>query len=63
MTQCDRILKYLKSGRGITTFQAYDLFQVTRLPDRVRDLRAKGHTVYAEMIRLDSGKRVARYQL
>ena len=62
-TQCEQIHNYLKSGRGLTTFQAYDLFQITRLPDRVRDLRKQGVTVYAEMIRLQSGKRVAQYRI
>lgn len=62
-TQCDQIHNYLKSGRGITSIQAFNLFEITRLPDRVRDLRHKGVTVYAEMIRVASGKRVARYSL
>lgn len=62
-TQCDQIHNYLKSGRTITTFQAFNLFEICRLSDRVRDLRHKGVTVYAEMIRVASGKRVARYSL
>jgi len=62
-TQCDQIKKHLKAGKTITSYQAFMLFGITRLPDRVRDLRAKGVTVYAEMIRLAGGKRVARYTL
>lgn len=63
MTQCDAILKYLRSGRSLTTYQAYDFFNVTRLPDRIRDLRKRGVSVYAEMITVASGKRCARYTL
>ena len=59
-TQCDQIHNYLKSGRGIPSIQAFNMFEITRLPDRVRDLRHKGVTVYAEMIRVPSGKRAAR---
>jgi hypothetical protein len=62
-TQCEQILQHLKAGHSITTMQAFTYFGITRLPDRVRDLRRKGVTVYAEMIRLASGKRVAKYQL
>ena len=62
-TQCEQILQHLKAGHTITTMQAFQRFGITRLPDRVRDLRNKGITVYAEMIRLASGKRVAKYQL
>jgi hypothetical protein len=62
-TQCEQILQHLKAGHTITTMQAFQRFGITRLPDRVRDLRNKGVTVYAEMIRLASGKRVAKYQL
>jgi len=61
MTQCERILAYLKSGRTITSMQAFNLFEVTRLPDRVRDLRKNGVTVYSRMIKLQSGKRCAQY--
>jgi Helix-turn-helix domain len=63
MTQCQSILNYLKCGKTLTSMEAFHKFEVTRLPDRVRDLRAKGHSVFAEMVRLQSGKRVARYSL
>jgi hypothetical protein len=62
-TQCELIRKYLKAGKTLTSMQAFDLFEITRLPDRVRDLRNKGLTVYAEMIRTGGGKRVAQYSL
>ena len=64
-TQCDQIHNYLKSGSrhyldpGIQSGSRESL--ACRIG--VRDLRAKGVTVYAEMIRVASGKRVARYSL
>jgi hypothetical protein len=64
-TQCEQILNHLKARRGriITTYQAYDLYKITRLPDRIRDLRAKGHDIESAMCTLPSGKRVAVYSL
>lgn len=63
MTQTEQVLAHLKRGNTLTSMQSFRLFAITRLPDRVRDLRAKGHTIYAERIRLPSGKRIARYSL
>jgi Helix-turn-helix domain len=63
MSQCDQIHAHLKAGLTITSMQAFKIFAITRLPDRVRDLRNRGVTVYAEMIKLQSGKRVAQYSL
>jgi hypothetical protein len=64
-TQCDQVLSHLKQrpGRIITTYQAYDLYKITRLPDRIRDLRLKGHRIDSAMCKLPSGKRVAVYSL
>jgi Helix-turn-helix domain len=65
VTQCETVLKHLKQrpGRIITTYQAYDLYKITRLADRCRDLRAKGHRIHSAMCKLPSGKRVAVYSL
>lgn len=63
MKQWEQILAHLKSGRTITTFQAFRLFGVTRLPDRIRDCRAKGYSIDSTMIRLPSKKRVAQYSI
>ena len=63
MTQAQVILNYLSCGKTLTSMEAFHKFQVTRLPDRIRDLRAQGYTVFTEMIRLPSGKRVAEYRL
>ena len=63
MTQCQIVLNHLKKRGSLTTLQAFRLYLISRLPDRVRDCRAKGYTIFAEMVRLRSGKRVARYSL
>lgn len=61
-TQCAKVLTHLKR-RPITTYQAYDLYKITRLPDRVRDLREKGIQIHGEMITSREGKRCKRYWL
>ena len=38
MSQWQDIYKHMKSGKTITTYQAYSKFKCTRLPDRIRDI-------------------------
>lgn len=60
-TQCDTLLHHLQRGSRITSMAAFRLFDITRLPDRMRDLRKRGVAVQSQMITLPSGKRVAQY--
>lgn len=62
-TQCDKLLYHLQRGSRITSMAAFRLFDITRLPDRMRDLRKRGVAVQSQMITLPSGKRVAQYWL
>ncbi len=62
-TQCDMLLHHLERGARITSMAAFRLFDITRLPDRMRDLRRRGVPVQSQMIKLASGKRVAQYWL
>lgn len=67
VTQKERVLRWLKSGKPISTLAAYDNWGVSRLPDRIRDLRLDGHKIDASMIdvvnRYGDKCRVARYVL
>jgi Helix-turn-helix domain len=63
MTQCEMVLAHLKKGRILTSMQAFRLYGITRLADRVRDLRAKGHRVECGMVKLPSGKRTGVFSL
>lgn len=60
-TQCDKLLWHLKRGNAITSMAAFRLFDITRLPDRMRDLRKRGVPIKSKMITLPSKKRVAQY--
>ena len=67
MTQKETVLNQLKGKKPITTFAAYDNWGITRLPDRIRDLRLDGHKIQSKMIevrnRFGDKCRVAQYIL
>jgi hypothetical protein len=63
VTQSDQILTHLRSGKTITALEALNRFSCLRLAARVRDLRADGHDIRSQMVKLASGKKVASYRL
>ena len=65
MTQTEAILASLakRGRRGITPLEALNEHGCFRLGARIYDLRRQGHLIGKEMVKLDSGKRVARYWL
>lgn len=48
MTQNERLLKWLESGRTITPREADDMWGCTRLGARVYDLKQMGHHIISE---------------
>lgn len=61
--QSARILGHLTHGRTLTALQALNLFDCFRLAARIEQLRARGHTIWCEMITLGNGKKIAQYSL
>ena len=49
MTQCERILEYMKQNDGITSMDAF-LLGCTRLAARIADLKKDGHRISAERV-------------
>lgn len=45
MTQANRVLEYLKSGKTITTLNAFKELGITRLAARVYELKSDGYEV------------------
>ena len=45
MSQNKQILEHLKTHRGITSMQAFELYGITRLSGRIFDLRKAGHNI------------------
>lgn len=63
INQQGRILAHLKQGNGLTSLAALERFDCFRLAAQIHSLKRKGHQIKTTMIRVPSGKKVARYNL
>jgi len=62
MTQTQRILIYLKTGKSLTPIEALQKFGCFRLAARISDLRSQGHTIWTNYVQKDK-KIFAAYKL
>ena len=62
MTQTQKILLYLKSGKTLTPIEALNKFGCFRLAARIADLRRDGHKIWTNYIQKDK-KIFAAYKL
>ena len=66
-SQCDLILKYMKTHKRITGKDAYRIAHSMNLPQRIYDLRMRGHKIEDEwvMVKGEDGRkyRVKAYRL
>ena len=51
MTQCERIMDYIKRFGSITTIEAFSDLGITRLASRIHDLRELGIEIDSETIK------------
>lgn len=67
MSQTSEVLKFLKKGKYLTSYQAFEMFGATRLSAIIFTLRKQGHKiggVWEETIdRFGEKKRFMRYFL
>ncbi len=63
MSQREQVLKWMKSGKKITTYQAYTKFGCTRLPDRIRDLERDGYLIKRHWKKVRKGVQVRQYYM
>jgi hypothetical protein len=67
MTQKERVLEYLESGKGLTRLNSWEHLGVIETPSRISELRADGWPIKTEMItvynRYHEKVRVARWTL
>ncbi len=67
MTQANRVLEYLESGKTITTLNAFKELGITRLAARVYELKCDGHEVKKNTItvvnRFDENCSIAEYYM
>lgn len=61
MSQTEKILEHLKSGRTLTPLEALQEFGCLRLAARVWELRSQGYDIQARDRVLPNGKHVAAY--
>ncbi len=63
-TQTRAVLHLLKvRPEGITALDALRMVGSFRLASRIHDLKRAGYVIDREMVKLDNGKRIARYTL
>lgn len=62
LTQNDTIKEHLLAGKRISTWQAYQLYNITCLAQRIHDLRSTGIAIQSEMVTRE-GKRFSEYWL
>lgn len=63
MTQNNKILEYMRTHNGITTFDAFAKLRITRLSGRIHELRHSGHNISLVWEESESGARYGRYLL
>ena len=67
MTQKQRILDYLKSGKVLTRLNSWDELGVLEAPARITELRQDGHAITTEMVpvvnRYGEKVRIAKWRL
>ena len=66
-SQKKEVLKYMITHKGITSFQAFERFGITRLADIIYKLRQDGYEIVTEMLtkknRYGHAVTFARYSL
>ena len=61
-SQCSAVLAHMKKFGGITTMEAFGMLRVTRLSERIRELKAQGYKIVT-FDEEGGGKRWVRYVL
>ena len=62
-SQKEKILNYLKKGKGITPLGALNKFGSFRLGARIKDLRDEGYKIETEPYKTRNGSIVAKYKM
>lgn len=62
MSQNERILQMLKSGRKVSPMEALNEAGCFRLAARINDLRRAGHSIHSATVK-ENGTRYSRYYM
>lgn len=63
MAAKDKILKFLSTGKTLTTAQARFQYGIKNVGARIHELRTEGHSIYTNSRTLKDGRKVAEYRL
>jgi len=62
-SQEKQIINYLRKGNKLTSLEALTMFGCLRLSGRIHRLRNQGYFIMTNIIKTNSGKRIAEYEL
>ena len=67
MSQKERILEFLQSGRKLTRLNSWHVLGVIEAPARISELRSEGHRINTEMVtvinRYGESVRIAKWSI
>ena len=63
ITQKNKILNHLRKYNGLTSYEAFHMYRITRLAARIFNLREDGHVINTEKVFHDDGTYFANYHL
>lgn len=63
MTMIEKLTNWLLDEKSISKWEAYEMWHLTTLAQRIHDLREKGYPICSEKIRHDNGNYYSRYWL
>lgn len=63
MTMIERLINWLFEYRTITKWEAYEMWHLTTLAQRIHDLREQGYPIQSEKILHTNGNYYSRYWL
>lgn len=59
----EHLIEWLNNDKSITKWEAYEMWHLTTLAQRIYDLREKGYPIQSERIRHDNGNYYSKYWL
>lgn len=63
MAAKDKILKFLSTGKTLTTAQARFQYGIKNVSARIHELRTEGHPIYTNNRTLKDGRKTSEYRL
>lgn len=62
-TQWQTVLEHLQTGNTVSNYEAFRMWNITRLGAVIEQIRKRGYCVTTTMEKSDNGNRYGRYRL